>query len=333
MLRFQHIEYLWLLCVIPFLGICYFFWQKNRKEKIKKIGAEKLVNALIPSFNKNRYHLKFLLWMLSFFCGIVALANLQSAARSEKIQRKGIDLIIALDVSNSMMAKDMNPNRLEKSKQFIFNLIDKLQQNRIGLILFAGNAYMSVPLTVDMTALKMNLSIANPDLVPTQGTVLSDAIEMAHNSFNEKETKYKSILLISDGEDHDKEVGTLVKKAVESGIMINTIGIGSVVGAVIWDEANNENKKDENGNEIISKLNEQVLQSIAKDGKGIYIHLQNTESAATQILKQINSMEQKQFGEDLYVDYKSYFQYFLAACLFFLILDFFIPFRKKNIIL
>lgn len=296
---------------------------------MSKIGDLQLVNDLMPAYSRKRNLFKFLLLCVALFFGIVALANLQSGARSEKVQRKGIDVVIALDVSRSMMAKDAGPNRLEKSKQFILRLLEKLSNNRIGLILFAGKAYTSVPLTVDISALKMNLATANPDMVPTQGTVLGEAVDMARQSFNTKETKYKSIVLISDGEDHDESVSAEVKKAVEEGIMINTVGVGSVNGSPIWDEENNETRKDENGKEIISKLNEGELQTIAQDGQGIYQHLNNTESTAEAISNQINTIEQKSFGDSLFVDYNSFFQYFLAVSLFLLIADYFIPSRKK----
>ncbi len=329
MLRFQHIEYLWFLLIIPVLVIMYFIWMDVRNKKLSKIGDLQLINDLLPSYSSKRNLSKFLLLCIALFFGVVALANLQSGARSEKVQRKGIDVVIALDVSRSMMAKDVSPNRLEKSKQFVLRLLERLGNNRIGLILFAGRAYTSVPLTVDISALKMNLATANPDMVPTQGTVLGQAVDMARQSFNTKETKYKSIVLISDGEDHDESVSAEVKKAVEEGIMINTVGVGSVNGSPIWDEENNEPRKDENGNEIISKLNEEELQTIAREGQGIYQHLNNTESSAEAVSGQINTIEQKSFGDSLFVDYNSFFQYFLAVSLLLLITDFFIPSRKK----
>lgn len=329
MLRFQHIEYLWLLWLIPVCVLIYFAWQKARVKRIKKIGDTFLVNKMMPNYSKKRNLFRFVLFCLSLFFGIVALANLQAGARSEKVERKGIDVMIALDVSKSMLAKDESPNRLEKSKQFLNKLMEKLSNNRIGLILFAGRAYTSVPLTVDISALKMNLSTANPDIVPTQGTVLGEAIDMARQSFNAKETKYKSIVLISDGEDHDETAIDEVKKAVNEGIMINTVGVGSVVGSPIFDEETKENKRDEKGNEIISKLNEEELKNIAQNGQGIYMHLQNTENTAQAIANQINTIEQKNFGDSLFVDYNSYFQYFLAASILLMLIEFLIPDRKK----
>ncbi|MCC7029116.1 MAG: VWA domain-containing protein [Chitinophagaceae bacterium] len=331
MLRFQHIEYLWFLLAIPLLIFLYVSWLRLRKKKLQQVGDLQLVEALIPAFDQKRTHLKFTLICTALFFGVIALANLQSGARSEKVQRKGIDVMIALDVSKSMLAKDVSPDRLGKARQFISHLLEKLSSNRIGLIVFAGKAYASVPLTVDISALKMNLNAATPDLVPTQGTVLGEAIGMARQSFNTKETKYKSIVLISDGEDHDESAIDEVKKAVAEGIMVNTVGVGSADGSPIWDADKNENKKDQEGNEIISKLNEAELQNIAQSGQGIYRHLTNTESASQAIADQINTIEQKSFGDSLFVDYNSYFQYFLVLSLLLFIIDVFIQPGKKLI--
>lgn len=273
--------------------------------------------------------LKFSFLIMSLVIGVIGLANLQAGSRSEKVERKGIDVMIALDVSKSMLAQDLKPNRLEKAKQLIARLTEKLSNDRIGLITFAGRAYVSVPLTVDLTALKMNLSGASPDMVPTQGTVIGEAISMARQSFNTKETKYKSIILISDGEDHDEGAADEVKKAVSEGIMINTVGIGSPEGSVIFDPETHENKRDQEGNEVISKLNEKELQDIASAGQGVYLRLGNTDAAADAIARQIGSTEQKNFGDSMFTDYNSYFQYFLGASLILMLIEFFIPQRKK----
>lgn len=329
MLRFENIEYFWLLLLVVLVIVLFIFAMLNKQSRLKKIGDESLVHALIPTFSSPRTLFRFILLGLALIIGIVGLANLQAGSRSEKIERKGIDVMIALDVSKSMLAKDVSPNRLEKAKQFISKLFEKLPNDRIGLILFAGRAYTSVPLTIDYSALKMNLFSANPSLVPTQGTVIGEAISMARQSFNAKETKYKSIVLISDGEDHDENAQDEVKKAVGEGIMINTIGIGSPEGASIWDEELQENKKDEEGKEVISKLNESELQTIAAAGQGVYVRLNNTDAATESIAKQINSTEQKNFGDSIFTDYNSYFQYFLVVTLLLMLIEFLIPERKK----
>lgn len=293
------------------------------------MGDEGLVNFQLRNFNLKAYEFKFILLLVALFAGIIGLANLQANAKTQKVDRKGIDVMIALDVSKSMLAKDASPNRLEKAKQFVSKLIDKIGNNRVGLIFFAGRAYVSVPLTIDFSALKMNLSTITPASIPTQGTVLGEAIKMARESFNAQDTKYKSIILISDGEDHDENANKEVKKAVEEGIMINTVGIGSVNGSPIWDEELQENKKDAEGNEIISKLNEAELQTIASNGEGIYAQLNNAENTAKTMATQINATEKKSFGDVVFADYTSYFQYFLLLSLLLISIEFFISERKK----
>lgn len=329
MLRFQHTEYLWFLLSVVLVAGLFVFRINKRKKQLATIGDKGLVSAMMPTYSASRQWLRFALIAMALFTGVIGLANLQAGSRSEKIERKGIDVMIALDVSKSMLAKDISPNRMEKAKQLINKLLDKLGNDRVGLIVFAGRAYVSVPLTIDFSALKMNLSAANSDMVPTQGTVIGEAISMARQSFNTKETKYKSIILISDGEDHDEEAMKEVKQAVEEGIMINTVGIGSPDGSPIVDDETGQHKLDENGVEIISKLNEQELQSIASNGQGIYQRLNNTEVCADAIATQINTSEQRNFGDTIFTDYNSYYQYFLAISLLLIIIESFIPERKK----
>jgi Ca-activated chloride channel family protein len=329
MLRFQHSEYFWFLLAIFILVGLFFGAVNDRKRKLKTMGDEGLVNFQLRNFNLKAYEFKFILLLVALFAGIIGLANLQANAKTQKVDRKGIDVMIALDVSKSMLAKDASPNRLEKAKQFVSKLIDKIGNNRVGLIVFAGRAYVSVPLTIDFSALKMNLSTITPASIPTQGTVLGEAIKMARESFNTQDTKYKSIILISDGEDHDENANSEVKKAVEEGIMINTVGIGSVNGSPIWDEELQENKKDAEGNEIISKLNEAELQTIASNGEGIYAQLNNAENTAKTMATQINATEKKSFGDVVFADYTSYFQYFLLLSLLLISIEFFISERKK----
>ena len=331
MLRFQHIELFWLFIPVGLLAIIYTWRQFQRKKTMRLLGDMNLVQAMMPNFHQGRSIFRFSLLILALFIGVVGLANLQAGSRSEKINRKGIDVMIALDVSKSMLAKDFAPTRLEKSKQLIGRILDKIKNNRIGLILFAGRAYVSVPLTVDISALKMNLAVANPGMVPTQGTVVGEAIRMARESFNSKDTKYKSIVLITDGEDHDDGVNVEVKQSVAQGISISTVGVGSPEGSTLFDEETGENKKDEQGNDVISKLNEAELKTIAADGQGIYTPLGNTEATADVIAKQINSAEQKNFGDSIFTDYNSYFQYFLVVTFFLILFEFFIPERKKSV--
>lgn len=328
MLRFEHIEYLWLLLLIPFCIFIYFMWYQYKKKQLKKLGDFVLIQNMMPQYNSSISKLNLSIWLLGIFCIVLSLANLQGAASAQKVMRKGSDLFVLLDVSKSMWAQDEKPNRLEKAKQLIQKLIEKIPDNRLGLILFAGRSYLSVPMTTDISAFKMNLAVASPDVVPTQGTVIGDAIEMAIESMGSKESNYKSMLLISDGEDHDPEALKQSKKATELGIVIHTVAVGSEEGATIPDPKTGEIKKDENGQDVITKVNVDILKEIANNTQGTFIHLSNTEQNASAIATQINNIEQKNISEAMLIDYKSYYPYFLSIGLLLIGLQFILPLKK-----
>lgn len=331
MLRFQDIEVLWLWLLIPILALLYFRYTQHRKKILNKLGDRNLITRLIPAYSKNRQYVKLILSGLTLFFLVLAMANLQGNAKSQKIQRKGIDVIIALDVSKSMLAKDVAPDRLQAAKQCISKLLDQIGNNRVALVLFAGRSYMSVPLTVDISALKMNLATANPDVVPSQGTNLAAALEMARKTFNSKELRYKSIVLLSDGEDHDDKALQEAKKALDEGITIQTIGIGSEKGSTLFDPQTGTNKLDKDGKEVISILNETELQQIASAGKGEYYRLYKPDLTANKLASAINKAEQRDFGVALFTDYDSYFQYFLLVAFLLLLVEFFIPEFKTTL--
>lgn len=329
MLRFQHIEYFFVLAMVPVLIILYYFVLGRKKKIIKKIGDENLVRELIRNFSPQRSALKFTMLLLAVTLGVFALANLRSPKGVEKVNRNGIDVMIALDVSKSMLAEDIKPNRLERAKQALSKLIDKLSNDRIGIVLFAGKAYLQMPLTGDHGAAKMYLSAASTDVVPTQGTVIADALNMCYASFNTKEKKYKAVILISDGEDHDEGALKTAGQLAEDGIIINTVGIGSPVGATFIDELTNQPKKDNNGNIVVTRLNEEELKNIAAKGNGSYQLFTNTDDLVTRLNAQLGSMDQRTVTEDSLVNYKNYFPYFLAAALVLLVIELFISERKK----
>lgn len=329
MFRFQHNEYFSWLILLPVLIAAYLYvlWWKRRS--IKKIGDQQLVEQLFTGYSPRLYLLKFLLLTGAFAICVIGLANLQMGSRMEKITRKGVDVMIALDVSKSMLADDIKPNRLDRAKQFINKLLDKLNNDRVGLVIFAGNAYLQMPLTIDYSAAKMYLGTVSPEMIPTQGTVIGQAIRMSDEAFNQNERKHKALILISDGEDHDETALDAAKKAFENGVVINTIGIGSPQGAPIKDPETGDFKKDNEGNIVVSKLNEAELRSIAAAGRGIYQYLDNTDQAVKNIMDKLDSIEQKEFGENLFTDYESYFQYFLGLGLLLILIEFFLP-EKQN---
>lgn len=329
MLHFQHSEYFIALAVILLLTILYLFILSWKKKTIKRIGDENLVKEMIKNYSPKKFALKFVLVLLAVSSGIFAIANLRSPQGVEKINRNGIDIMIALDVSKSMLAQDIKPNRLERAKQAISKLIDKLNNDRIGIVVFAGRAYLQMPLTGDHGAAKMYLSAASTEVVPTQGTVISDALKMCYSSFNTKEKKYKAVVLISDGEDHDEGALTTAGQMANEGIIINTVGIGSPQGSNIIDELTNEVKKDNNGNMVITRLNEEELKKIAEKGNGTYQLFTNTDELVTKLDEQLAGMDQRTVTEDSLVNYKNYFPYFLALMLLLLVFELFISERKR----
>jgi tetratricopeptide (TPR) repeat protein len=329
MLRFQHIEYFIVLAAIPLLLILYFFVLNWKKRTIKKIGDENLVKEMIKNYSPQRFALKFVLILVAFTLGVFALANLRTPKAVEQVNRNGIDIMIALDVSKSMLAQDIKPNRLERAKQALSKLIDKLGNDRVGIVVFAGRAYLQMPLTGDHGAAKMYLASASTEIVPTQGTVISDALKMCQTSFNAKEKKYKAIVLVSDGEDHDEDALKIAEQMAEDGIVINTVGIGSSQGSTIIDELTNQEKQDANGNTVITRLNEEELIQIAQKGNGTYQLFTNTDDLVSKLDAELAGMDQRTVTEDSLVNYKNFFPYFLMLALILLVIELFISERKR----
>jgi Ca-activated chloride channel family protein len=328
--QFQFIEFLLLLLAVPVVVGLFYFSLKKKKSVQKKMGDPELVQQLTAGHSARAYKVKFLLCLFGLITLVLALANLRMQVGQQKISRNGIDLMIALDVSKSMLAQDVKPSRLDRAKQLLNRLVDKLGNNRVGIVIFAGKAYLQMPLTADHSAAKMYLSAATTESVPTQGTVIGDALKVCYASFNAKEKKYKAVVLISDGEDHDEAAEKVAQQMASSGVIIHTIGIGSPRGAPLMDESINQYKKDAEGNTVISRLNEKELKMIAQKGNGQYQLFQNTENAVSTIVAQLNNMEQRTVTDNSLVNYKSYFQFFLGGAFLLLLIEFFIAERKKS---
>lgn len=324
MFEFRHIDYLYTLAGIPVLVLLYIWLIRWKKTVTKKIGDPSLVQQLVQGYSPKLFMFKFILITLAFGLCAFAVSDIVKPEGQEKIIRTGIDVMIALDVSKSMLAEDIKPNRLERAKQVIGKIIDKLSNDRIGLVIFAGKAYLQMPMTTDHSAAKMYLSAASPDDVPTQGTVFSDALKMCYAAFNTKEKKYRTIVLITDGEDHDEDAIKVTGELADQGIMVNTIGIGSPAGAPIMDKETNDYKKDENGNTVISKLNEEELKEIAAKGNGLYQLYTNTDEVTANLQTKLSSLGETTLVDSAFANYKTYFNYFLWAALVFLVLELFI---------
>src|ERR1700733_552881 len=330
MYRIEHIDYLIGLAGLPILLVTLFFLLGWKRDTVSRIGDPALVKQLINTFSKNRFLTKAALTLIAFLIIVLGAANIQKPGAMQNVQRKGLDVMFVLDVSKSMLARDTKPSRLEKAKQLLLLLNERLDNDRIGLILFAGRAYMQMPLTSDHGAARMYIQNASPDAVPTQGTVIADALRMANTAFNPKERKYKAIVLVSDGEDHDPDALKVAKELAQDGVMINTIGIGSPEGSPIVDPVTGELKKDEQGNTVISKLNEPELQQLAYATNGDYVRLDNVDDALITVTGQLDSAGKKETSDAEFIDYISYFQWFIGAALVLLLTELFLSERRRE---
>ncbi|RZS72164.1 Ca-activated chloride channel family protein [Pseudobacter ginsenosidimutans] len=328
MLRFEHINYLTGLFALIALGGLFAFALFMKKRTVKKIGDERLVRELTRKYSPFNFLFKFLLIAVCLTAIIFGAANLQMPGAEDAVSRKGIDVVIAMDVSRSMLADDIKPNRLERARQLVYKLIDKFPDDRIGLVVFAGHAYLQMPLTTDHAAARMYVQQANPSIVAAQGTVISEALRVSNRAFNSKDRKFKSIILITDGEDHDEQAIPMAQQIAGEGVMINTVGIGSPEGSPILDPSTNDFKKDANGNTVISKLNEPELQQLAANTNGIYVRLSEPDDAVTALDTQLDKIEKTATGDNSLREYTSYFQWFIALALLFLIGEFFYPERS-----
>ena len=334
MLRYEHIEYLNLLFGVPILVIVLLLYNRWRKKSLTLFGDSKLVKELMHSFSKRRTQIKNILTILIFILLIIGIANPQVGTKMEEVKREGVDLMIAIDLSNSMMAEDIKPNRLERAKQAISRLIDKLEGDRIGLIVFAGEAYVQLPITTDYSAAKLFLSTVNTNIVPTQGTEIAKAIDLSIQSFDMENAQNKAIIIITDGESHDEKAIESADKANELGIFVHTLGMGLSKGGPIpiYNKYGNRTgyRKDKEGNTVVSKLNENLLMQIANTGKGTYVRANNSKAGLSSLFAEINKMEKKEIGTMIFTEYKDRFQLFIGLALLLLITDLILLGRKNK---
>ncbi|MFL5773901.1 MAG: vWA domain-containing protein [Flavisolibacter sp.] len=327
---FQYPQAFWLLLLVPVFLIFFIFYQLWKKKKIRKIGEPALIYNLSASHSNKKLIIKTVILLFAFAFGCIALANPRVPDETSGEARKGIDIAIALDISNSMLAADIEPSRLERAKQMVSKLIDNLENDRVALVLFAGYGYVRFPLTFDHASAKMLVSIADPaSISPTgQGTNISDALKKGALVFPDQSDRFKSIILITDGETHDEDVEETIKDISSQGIMVNTIGIGSTTGAMIEDSAG-RSKKDKDGQVVISKLNEQVLKDIADKTHGVYVHLQGSDEAVQALMTQYSQIDKKALGDTSLFNYESFYYWLAIPMLLLLVAEIFIPDRKK----
>jgi Ca-activated chloride channel family protein len=327
-IQFQYPQALWLLALIPFFLLLFLLYYSWKRKATKKIGEVSFVKELSKNHSTTKTVLKFLFIVLAFACGCIALANPRIPDKNSGEARKGIDVVIALDVSNSMKATDIAPSRLARAKQFISKLIDNLQDDRIGLVVFAGYGYAQMPLTFDYDAARLYVSAADPSNISAQGTSIADAFDKANILFGNESERFKSIVLITDGETHDENAMDKLKELSAKGVMVNTVGIGSPEGSTITDSAGHV-KTDASGQPVISKLNEQILQQIAQATNGVYVHLQSADAAVQQIMNQYSQINKKALGDTSLYTYQTYYVWMAVPMLLLLITETFLPDRKK----
>ncbi len=336
MFRFEHSEYLKLLYLLPFLLAGFWFALRTSSKKLKEFGSGKMANVLYPKLSGKKKILKFSLKFLAVTFLIFALANPQLGSKIEEVKQVGIDVYICLDVSLSMQAEDIKPNRLEKAKYEISKLIQKLQGDRIGLIVFAGKAYVQIPLTTDYSAANLLLNAVDVNSVPQPGTAIASAIQLAINSFKQDAKTEKAIVVITDGEDHEGDLDPVIKEAKEKGILIYTIGLGSPAGVPIpiYNSAGQKigYKKDRSGQVVLTKLDEATLKEIADRTGGKYFRGTNTEDELDKIYKDLAHLKQTEFGTTRITDFEDRFYYPLILAILLLIIEEFIPGTKSEIL-
>ncbi len=334
MYQFENIYFFYALGLLPVFILMYWLLNRWRKKTFATYGDLLIIEHLIPDVSKSKRNWKFFAFTLAFGLVIIGIVNPQVGTKLEEVKRKGADLMICLDISNSMKAEDLQPNRIEKAKQEISKLINKLEGDRIGIIVFAGEAYVQLPITTDYAAAKLFLESISTDLIPTQGTAIGTAINLALESFGKDEGKNKAIVIITDGENHEDDAISAAEASAEKGIAIHTIGMGSPDGAPIPIYKNNVRegfKKDKEGNSVITKLNEQSLLEIAAAGNGIYVRASNSDAGLYKVVNEINKLEKKSFESKIYSDYEDRFQWFIAPALLFLLIEFLLTERRSKI--
>lgn len=331
--RFANNEFIYLLGLIPILILIYIYFEFRRKKLLKKIGDIGLIHNLTPNYSKFLERFKFIILLLVIIFLIIAMARPQYGKKLREIKRKGLEIIIALDISNSMRAEDIKPSRIERAKQAILKFIDNLNGDKIGIIVFAGDAYMQVPITIDYNAVKIFVSQINPDIVSRQGTAIGSAIELAQKSYNYHEENDKVLIIISDGENHEGNTIEAAKEAAKKGIIIYCIGMGTTEGTTIPIYSGGKQVdylRDKEGHIVVTRLNPQILIDIASIGKGKYYQATNHTTGLEKIIKDLENLNRKTLETKVYSEYEEQFPFYLSVALILLIMEILLTERKIN---
>ncbi|MFW5699324.1 MAG: vWA domain-containing protein [Bacteroidota bacterium] len=332
MFKFAHPYLLYALGLVPLVIILYLLARRRRKKYLETFGQWEVIRTLMPEVSKSKARWKFVLLTLGLFFLILGAAGPQFGSKLEEVKREGIEIIIALDVSNSMLAEDIKPNRLERAKQAISQLVDQLDDDRIGLIVFAGDAYTQIPITSDYVSAKMFLSTISTDIVPKQGTAIGSAIGLGMKSFSPDTEASKVMIVITDGENHEDDPVKFAEQAAEEGILIYTIGMGSPKGVPIPASPGSTQafRKDREGNVIMTKLDEQTLSRIAAVTDGKYIPASNTSVGLNRLFRDIKNMESAEIETKIYTEYNERYQYLIALAVLFLLIEVIMVERKSR---
>lgn len=328
MLIFADHQYLYLLLLIPVFLLGYAVLRYLRGRRVKALGDPALVEALMPSRSRSKGWVRMGLFCLGFAFFVVGLARPRTGARLAERKTKGAEIIVALDVSNSMLAEDYSPNRLERAKLAISRLTDRLQEDRIGLVIFAGTSFVQLPVTTDYVSAKMFLSSIDTESIPVQGTAIGDAIRLCIKSFSAQSEKSRVIVVISDGENHEDDAVGAARQASEVGIKVYTIGVGSAEGQPI--PMDGGLLRDKDGEIVVTKLNEQMLRDVAKAGGGAYIHAGGEEFGLNPIIQDIRRMEDEEFGSVVFEEYDEQYMYFFGVALLLFVIQMLIGERKPR---
>ena len=328
MIIFARSLYLWLLLLVPVIPLAYGVSRRARTLRVRKFGDEALVEELMPSRSRSKGWIRVILWTLAFACFVIGLARPQVGAKLREHETKGAEIMICLDVSNSMLAQDYSPNRLERAKLAISRLVDKLQEDRIGLIVFAGTSFVQLPITTDYVSAKMFLNSIDTRSVPIQGTAIGDAILTAAKGFSAQSEKSRAIIVITDGENHEDDPVAAARQATELGCKVYTIGVGSAQGQPIPVEGSL--LRDKEGDIVVTRLDESTLRDIASAGNGAYVRAGNEEFGLNPIIDDIRKMEAEKFNSVVFEEFDEQYMYFFAAALALFVLELLIGERRAK---
>ena len=328
MINFAQAQYLFLILLIPVFFLLQALVFRLRTRRIRKFGDEELVRQLMPSYSKSKVWVRLVLFSIGFFFFVIGLSRPQIGAKLREHETKGAEIMIVLDVSNSMLAEDYSPNRLERAKLAISRLVDKLRDDRIGLVVFAGNSFVQLPITTDYVSAKMFMGSISTESVPIQGTAIGEAINTAMRSFSAQSEKSRAIIVITDGENHEDDPVAAAAQAAELGVRVFTIGVGSPEGKPI--PMDGELLKDKDGNIVVTRLDESVLQEVADAGNGLYVRAGNSEFGLNPIIDDIRKMEDEKYSSIVFEEYDEQFMYFMCIALLFFVIEMLIGERRSK---